>query len=228
MSEKLEIPAGSPVNINLSAAPAAPVESESKSAKREAQLSEAKTQGANEVLKGLGVKKAERARMIEEIRGGRMKLAEAKQEAEEAKAQVAAKAAEVDAFKPYKDQVDQLTGALKKYADAEFAALPEAFQKVIVDMKLDEPNKRLEMIEILKRNGAVAATAAPTPTPAPAVKPSNTMAQTPAEIKTPAGPAANHYEQWKQLSESNQHYLAAQYFNAHQIKILEQRPKAKA
>jgi hypothetical protein len=235
------IPAGSPVHINLnSPAPAEPVQlREGKVSKREEALAEAKSQGANDVLKSLGIKKAERGRMIEAIRAGRMKLAEAKEEAAAAKQEVVAKTAEVDAFKPYKDQVEQLTGKLKEYADQEFGTLPEAFQKTLVDMKLDDPAARLDMIKVWKKNGVItaaqaqAATTAVTseaakPASAAGTKPSNTMAQTPADVKTIPGPAANHYEQWKQLTDSNQHFLAAQYFQAHQIKILEQLPKIKA
>lgn len=229
MSDELKIPAGSPVNINLgAAAPAAPVvESESKSAKREAAEAKAKAQGQNEVLKALGVKKSERARVLEEVKAGRIKLAETKAELEDARAQAAAATQQVDAFKPYKDQVEQLTGALKEYADAEFSALPEAFQKTLVEMKLDDPRQRLDMIKVFKKTGILGATQAAKTDEAATkktVSPSTTMAAAPNAKDSPSGQALNYYEQWKRLTDSGQSFLAAQYMNVHMQKIIDQRP----
>src|SRR6266852_6048000 len=117
--------------------------------------------------------------MIEEIKAGRLKLAQAKEEVENAKA-------EVDAFKPFKDQVEQLTSTLKKYADQEFSTLPEPFQKALAAMKLDDPKARLDMIEVWKSTGVITATQAKeaktevkTEATATVTKPSNTMAAVP-------------------------------------------------
>ncbi len=237
MSDELKvgtIPAGSPVTINLTqpAAPAPATEkraepeqlAEAKKAKREAKLAAARDAGADEMLDKLGVKKSERARMVEEIKAGRLKLAQAKEEV------VAAKT-ELDTLKPYKDQLEQITATLKKYADQEFSTLPEPFQKALAAMKLEDPKARLDMIEVWKSTGVITATQAKDATKdvketaaATAPKPSNTMAAA-SGAASPAGPVMNHYEHWKQLQTQGQPFLAAQYWNAHQIKILEQRPK---
>lgn len=227
-----------PIVLKVEAAtPAAPVEDrESRREKRESKIAEAKMEGANEVLKSLGVKKSERARMIEEIRGGRMKLAEAKDAAaaaNQAAAKIDADAqAQADAFKPWKDQVEQLSSALKEYADAEFSALPEPFQKTIVEMKLDDPQKRLDMIKVFKKTGVLGATSATkTDETAPVAKkppaPSTTMATTPGAKDSPTGQAMNYYEQWKAMSDRGEHYLAAQYMNVYSQKIMEQRPSTR-
>lgn len=235
MSETVQIPAGSPVNINLgSPAPAVIAEPSQLREGREAKRDEkAKAEGVNDVLKALGVKKDARSRMLEEIKGGRVKLAEIKAELVQTKAKVEEKVAEVDAFKPYKDQVESLSNTLKEYADAEFAALPEEFQKFLVDMKTEDPKARLDAIKSLKKSGALTAGQAKTATEAvkdetkgeKKTQSSNTLGQSPNDVKTPTGPAQNHYEQWKQLTDSNQHFLAAQYMQVHQNKILEQMPK---
>lgn len=196
----------------------------SKREKQAARVAEAEARGQNEVLKGLGVKKSERARMLEEIKAGRIELAEKKKEAVEAKAQVAAKAAEVDALKPYQER-------MKKYADAEFESLPEKYQKALAEMKIDDPMRRLDMIELWKRTGVIEAPAATkeatkpgATTTAPTAKPSSTLAAAAPPAASPL-PTLNHYETWKQMKDSGQTFMAAQYLEAHQKKILEQRPK---
>lgn len=223
------VPAGSTIVLNTTPAPAATEDKESRSAKREAKIAEAKQEGANEVLKSLGVKKRDRARMIEEIRGGRVKLAEAKEETQAAQAQAAQAQAQVDALAPFKAQVEALTGKLKSYADAEFSALPEPFQKTIVEMKLDDPAARLDMINVFKRTGVLGIKADEKPADAkPAdqkkVAPSTTMGQAPTNVAQ-TGQAFNHYETWKAMTDRGEHFLAAQYFNLHMAKVLEQRPK---
>lgn len=235
-TETKTVPAGSPVTINV-AAPAKTEKvaepeqlAEAKRARREQREAAARAEGANEILKELGVKKSDRARMIEQIKDGRVKLAEVREELEAAKKASTEAKAEVDAFKPYKDQVEQLSNTLKKYADLEFAALPEPFQKALADMKLEDPKARLDMIEVWKKNGIITPAQAKEAVkevkeaPKPAPIPSNTMATAPS-VTSPAGPTMNHYEVWQQLSSSGQHFLAAQYFDAHSRKILEQRPK---
>lgn len=238
MADQVVTNQAQPIILKVEAATPAPVDnSDARREKRESKIADAKAEGANEVLKSLGVKKSERSRMIEEIRGGRMKLAEAKDAAAAAN-QAAAKLdaesqAQADAFKPWKDQVEQLTGALKEYADAEFNALPEAFQKTIVEMKLDDPQKRLDMIKVFKKTGVLggATQAAKTEETAPAAKktpaPSTTMATPPGAKDSPAGQALNYYEQWKAMSDRGEHYLAAQYMNAYSQKIMEQRPSTR-
>jgi hypothetical protein len=243
MADEKVVPAGTPIIINTSA----PAKSDEPSQlrdgreKREAELAEARSKGANDILKSLGVKKSERARLVEEIKAGRMKIAEVKQEAEAAKTQAAEAKAEADAFKPYKDQVDQLTQALREYADAEFAQLPEPLQKSIVDMKLDDPRQRLDMIKVFKKNGVIGlkpseatggnsqvATEKKTETPKAEAKkpnPSTTMASSPKGSDAPGGQSLNYYETWRQLKDSGQDFLAAQYLNLHMVKVMEQRPK---
>lgn len=228
-----------PIIVNLppqALAPAAPVETtEAKRAKREARIAEAKVEGQNEILKSLGVKKRERGRVLEEVKAGRVKLAEAKEAAATANqvvAQVdAAAAAAAAAQEASKAEADSLRTVLKKYADAEFAALPESFQKAIVEMKLDDPQKRLDAIDVFKRTGllsaGVSAAAAATQTTATEKptekKPSTTMATPPAQT-SPTGASLNYYETWKAMTNRGEHYVAAQYLHAHQMKILEQRP----
>lgn len=227
------VPAGSPIVINVpptASASAEKVESkESKREKREAKMAEAKAEGANEVLKSLGVKKRDRARLIEEVKAGRYKLAEQKEETKAAQEQATQAQAQVDALAPFKAQVEALTGKLKSYADAEFNALPEAFQKTIVEMKLDDPAARLDMINVFKRTGVLGAqTAATSATEKPAEQkkaaPSTTMGQAPTNVAQ-TGQAFNHYETWKAMTDRGEDYIAAQYFNLHMRKILEQRPK---
>lgn len=239
MADEKVVPAGTPIIINTTAPAKADEPSQLRDGreKREAELAEARSKGANDILKSLGVKKSERARLVEEIKAGRMKIAEVKQEAEAAKTQAAAAQAEADAFKPYKDQVDQLTQALREYADAEFAQLPEPLQKSIVDMKLDDPRQRLDMIKVFKKNGVlgmkpaeatagnsqVTEQAKPAETKKP--NPSTTMATTPKGADAPGGQSMNYYETWRQLKDGGQDFLAAQYLNLHMVKIMEQRPK---
>lgn len=233
------------INVPPTPAPSAPAASNEPPQlrdgreKREADLAEARAKGANEVLKGLGVRKSERARMIEEIRAGRVKLAEAKDvaaAANQAAAQVddqaqAATAAQEAAAK----EAEGLRTALKKYADQEFAALPESFQKTITEMKLDDPQKRLEMIDVFKRTGllsaaagaaveAAAGAAKPADAKPAEKKPATTMAK-PADQASPPGQAMNAYETWRAMTDRGEHWLAAQYLNAHQVQIFEQRPK---
>lgn len=236
------IPAGTPIIINAvpQAAPTnEPAQLREGRVRREDELAEAKAKGANEVLKGLGVAKSDRARMIEEIRAGRVRLAEAK-EAAVAANQVAAQvdadaAAKAAAQEAATKEAESLRTSLKKYADQEFAALPESFQKTITEMKLDDPQKRLEMIDVFKRTGLLSAAlgqaAAPAvenkgapPTVVAPPAPSNTMAKPPATISAP-GAALNYYETWKSMTDRGDHWLAAQYLHAHQAKILEQRPQ---
>lgn len=236
---KTSVPAGSTIIINASEKSKADEPSQLRDGreKREAELAEARSKGANDILKSLGVKKSERARLVEEIKAGRMKIAEVKQEAEAAKTQAAAAQAEADAFKPYKDQVDQLTAALREYADGEFAQLPEPLQKSLVDMKLDDPRQRLDMIKVFKKNGVLdsmkpsEATAGNSQvqtekkTEAKKPNPSNTMATPPKGSDAPGGQSLNYYETWRNLKDSGQDFLAAQYLNLHMGKIMEQRPK---
>lgn len=232
-----------PIIINVpptTATPSAPLEPvEAKRAKREARIAEAKSEGANEVLKSLGVKKRERARILEEVKAGRMKLAEAKEVASTAN-QVAVQAttAVSDASKATdaaKAEAETLRTTLKKYADAEFAALPESFQKAIVEMKLDDPQKRLDAIDVFKRTGVLAAgvsaaaaassttTETKVETKTETKKPSTTLA-TPPDQRSPAGASLNYYETWKAMSDRGETWLAAQYLHANQVKILAQRP----
>lgn len=245
--ENKVIPAGTPIIINTvptTPASAEPVQLREGRERREAELAEAHAKGANEVLKGLGVKKSERARMIEEIRAGRVRLAEARDAAVAANqvaAQVDSDSAAIAAAQgAAKAEAEALRASLKKYADQEFAALPETFQKTINEMKLDDPQKRLEMIDVFKRTGllsaaAGAATTATEAKPADAkpaapasvvkpVQPSTTLAQPPAAT-SPPGATLNYYETWKSMTDRGEHWLAAQYLQAHQVKILEQRPQ---
>lgn len=219
---------------------------------RQAQIrAEAEEKGANTVLKGLGVKKSERARMLEQIKDGKFQLSAAEERAQAATAEAAAAknaatsaAAEADALKP-------MVARLKKMADREFAALPEPLQKTLIAQKIDDPMQRLDQIEIWKETkvleafaGQAAAPAAPTVPPvvqptadnkpvdgAPVIpqpkvpNPSNTLAT---GTPTPPKPSAtlNHYEQWQEYKNSGQKMLAANFFKTHQAKILEQQPKA--
>lgn len=248
MGDENKIPAGTPIIINaVPAAPAPtpaaePTQLREGRERRESELAEARAKGANEVLKGLGVPKSDRARMIEEIRAGRVKVAVAQETAAAANqvaAQVDAQAqAATAAQEAAAKEAEALRASLKKYADQEFAALPETFQKTINEMKLDDPQKRLEMIDVFKRTGLLSAAAGaavkPADPPADASKPaapasvvrppSTTMAQQPA-VTSPPGATMNYYETWKAMTDRGDHWLAAQYLHAHQVKILEQRPQ---
>lgn len=195
--------------------------------RRAERLAKAEAKGANEVLKTLGVKKSERARVMEELKAGKLKLAEAAAETADAKAKADQAAADAARAKGEMEKLTPYVERMKKYADSEYAALPEAFQKSLVDMKIEDPIARLDMIEIWKKNGALAATAAaasPGAKPQATSKPSATMA---AATPPNASPVAtlNYFEQWNQLKESGQAFAAAQFFQIHGKKILEQKPR---
>jgi hypothetical protein len=175
----------------------------------------AEAKGANEVLKAAGVKKSDRARMLEELKAGRVELSAVKQQAAAAAAKVEAVTAEAAALTPYVDR-------MKKYADTEFAGLPESFQKTLAAMKLDDPMKRLDMIDLWRANGVLPAGTAAAVVPVVESKgPANTTAATnPTAPKN--GATLTHAEQWKAMKAAGQDFAAAQFYNLHRTKISEQ------
>jgi hypothetical protein len=233
MSEDQKSNAAAPVVINVQKAegdaPAAPAP-DAKAIKKakgkafEKGIELGKDKGANQVLKGLGVKKSERERVLEDLKAGRLELAQKKQELADAKAAAEAEKAKAtkatqtaESLKPYQDR-------LKKYADQEFAQLPEPYQKTLADMGIEDPMRRLDTIEMWRKNGVLqAAASAAEAKPAAPPKTSSTMANVTPPAPAPAGDK-NHFEQWKALKDSGQTVLAAQYYAAYSRKIIEQRP----
>lgn len=180
----------------------------SKREKRAARIEQAEADGANGVLKGLGVKKAERSRMLEEIKAGKVEIAARRIEAETAKAEAIAAKATIEKSNPYVER-------MKVFADEAYEALPEAFQKALTDMGMNDPLERLKVIDVWKKNGVV--DGAPSSSTAKASdkavpKPATTLgASGPAAPK--AGPALNYLEMYQSLKNSGQKILAAQYWN---------------
>ena len=176
--------------------------------KRAAQLVEAEARGANALMKDLGVKKSERARMMEEIKAGKVALNARQQEAAEAKAEAAEAKAAVEKANPYVER-------MKLVADAEYESLPESFQKSLTDMSIEDPLERLRMIDIWKKNGALQGAPSTTSVMGKATtKPATTMgASGPAAPRS--GPAMTHEDTWRSLRNAGRAFDAAQYYQAH-------------
>jgi hypothetical protein len=191
---------------------------------KEAELkAKAEAKGANTVLKGLGVKKSDRARMIEEIKEGRLEIAKRREETAAALAVAATAKQEVDKTKAEASALTPYVELAKRVADQEFAALPESFQKSLADMKIEEPLARMEMISIWKKNGVISGAAAAPKADPKAPNPATTMAVgNPAAAKT--GATLNHYEQWQALRSAGDKMGAAAFRKQFAIKIDEQTP----
>lgn len=151
-----------------------------------------RAKGANEVLKELGVdSKKDRRAALEDIKAGRLQLSKKEQEVADAKAKADAEAAKL---KPLEEKLAAKDATLKKYADAEFAKLPENVQKAVAERFGDDPQARLDGIEWMQKHSLVPS---PVLTPeqkakaeeeakkAAANKPAN-----PATTIAPPGPAA--------------------------------------
>lgn len=185
--------------------------------KRAERLAKAEAKGANEVLKGLGVKKSERARMLEEIKTGKVTIAEAKKQAEDATAKAQAATAELDAIKPYRD-------ALKEFADATFAELPESAQRFIAAQKVEDPIARMQLIKTMRETGMLSAAQAKDAATKPESKGASTTIAAPNPVPPKSGPTLNYYEQWQALKAAGDKLGAAAFRRQYGVKIDEQTP----
>ena len=176
--------------------------------KRAAELASAEDRGANGVLKDLGVKKAERARMMEEIKAGKVALNARQQEADLLRREATEAKAAVDKANPYVER-------MKQFADAEYEALPESFQKALTDMSIEDPLERLKMIDIWKKNGVMQGTTASAGTGAKSVAKSATTMGASGPAAPKSGPAMTHEEVWRSLRDRGSRFEAAQYYQTY-------------
>lgn len=198
--------------------------------KRQERIAKAEAKGANEVLKGLGVKKSERARMLEEIKSGKVQLNAANEQAGEFKSRAEKAEAELKALK---DRASAYESLAKSYADDQFNALPEPLQKYIAATAGDSLDARLKAIKTAKESGLIdakeaAAATAQVKSEAKPAKPADTSKATQPKAPSPAG-ELTHKQVWQQMrapkdGESHgeriaRERLAAQYYAAHQISI---------
>lgn len=221
------IPSGSPVVINVggrSTEPASKSEGQKPetvedwqrlSANREAfsaRLAEEGQKGANRVLKSLGVPREERDAYFEQIKAGKLALAP--------KETVAAAAR----VKDLETRLEMQGKALKQYADAEFAKLPEAAQKYVAATTADDPAARLQAIETLFAHGLVQreVPAAAPPAPAAAPKPATTIGPNGPAQAPPSG-SKTPFQQYQELSKQNR-FLAANFYQQHAKAIEASRP----
>jgi hypothetical protein len=203
-------------------APAKPVQSDTvvdqlrkalKPSKKEraAELkTKAETKGANSVLRELGVKKSERARVLEELKAGKLRLADAAQESAEAKATAAQATSDAEASKAeiaiLKAQSAEKDALLKGWADEQFNALPEELQKFIAATAGESLDARLKAIKTAKESGLItvkeaAAATAQAKGEAKPVKPSTTsVAVNPKALRPEASPGPKQI--WQQMRES--------------------------
>lgn len=161
-------------------------------------------------LKGLGFETREQADAF-------VKSAKALQDAQLTEAQKQAKA--LEELTPKAQRADALAARLKSYSDREFAALPEAVQKAIDESAAGDPEKRLDLVELMRKSGLLnGSPAAPPPAPAPAnagagqgAPPKPTNAQTP-------------YDQWNALVAAGKQTHADIFYQANAPAINASRP----
>jgi len=206
---------------------------------REAELkAKAEAKGANGLLKDLGVKgKSERARMLDQIKDGKVRLADANEQASAATAASAAEKARADKaeaeLKAMKEQIGAYESLAKTYADEQFAALPEGLQKFIAATAGDSLEARLKAIKTAKDSGLItvkeaAAASAQAKTDARPANPANTSnATNPKAPPATANPTPKQtWEQMRaerpnesQAEKIGRQRLAAQFYAANQYAI---------
>lgn len=209
------VPAGTPVNINVSSPAREDFKGMSEKQFTE-RLKEAEEAGVKRLLKDLGIEKKDRKAALEEIREGRMALSKKEQEVKAAKAEAEALKPKVDAASK---RTAELENELKAYVDDIYNNAPENVQKFIAATTSDDVAARMKALRAAKEAGLFTPTQAfaakEAAKPVVEAKPAN-----PATTMAPDGPAApktpgtlNHYETWMELKKSGQTVLAAQFYS---------------
>lgn len=181
-------------------------------------LEREREKGARDLLKELGVdSKKDRRAALKEISEGRLQLSKKEQEAADAKAKADAEAAKL---KPLEEKLKAKDEVLKRYADAEFAKLPENVQKAIAERFADDSQARLDGIEWMRKHGLLptaavpAAGAAATTEPAKPPAPATTIA-TPGPAPTPPVGAQTAQQQYDALMRAGKTVAAASFASLH-------------
>jgi hypothetical protein len=189
-----------------------PAEVRLTSAQLRDRLDETRRTAESAALKALGFDTKEQADAF-------LRTAKALQDAQLTEAQKQQKL--LEELTPKAQRADALAARVKAYADREFSTLPEAVQKAIDETANGDPEKRLDLVEMMRKSGLLATSgaAAPAPAPAPAnagagqgVPPKPTNAQTP-------------YDQWQALVASGKQIHADLFYQANVPAIAASRPK---